>query len=70
VLEEEFRQRYDLARIGVAAGVEAEFYAICVERKIQHAAVAAITGNARGISAAAETERQPVAACSCDCDLA
>jgi LysR family transcriptional regulator, transcriptional activator of nhaA len=49
VLEEEFRERYGLARIGVAAGVEAEFYAISVERKIKHAAVAAITGNARRI---------------------
>jgi LysR family transcriptional activator of nhaA len=49
VLEEEFRERYGLARIGAAAGVEAEFYAISVERKIKHAAVAAITGNARRI---------------------
>jgi LysR family transcriptional activator of nhaA len=49
VLEEEFRERYGLARIGAADGVEAEFYAISVERKIKHAAVAAITGNARRI---------------------
>lgn len=46
VLEQQFRREYGLARIGVAQGVRAEFYAISVERKIKHPAIAAMTDHA------------------------
>jgi LysR family transcriptional activator of nhaA len=49
VLENEFRRRYKLARIGQARPVKAEFYAISLERKIKHPAVAALAENARQI---------------------
>jgi len=39
ILEEQFRKEYGVARIGVATGVKAEFYAISVERKIKNPAV-------------------------------
>jgi LysR family transcriptional activator of nhaA len=47
VLEEQFRREYGFASVGRAAGVEAEFFAISVERRITHPAVRAIIGNAR-----------------------
>jgi len=47
VLEEQFRRNYGLLRIGVAQSVRNEFYAISVERKVRHPAVAAIIENAR-----------------------
>ena len=47
ILEEQFRKEYGVARVGVATGVKAEFYAISVERKIKHPAVAAICAAAR-----------------------
>ena len=40
ILEEQFRKEYGVARVGVATGVKAEFYAISVERKIKNPAVA------------------------------
>jgi LysR family transcriptional activator of nhaA len=40
ILEEQFRQEHGVARVGVAAGIKAEFYAISVERKIRNPAVA------------------------------
>jgi LysR family transcriptional regulator, transcriptional activator of nhaA len=46
-LEEQFRREYGFARVGVAAGIKGEFYAISVERKIKNPAVAAMTENAR-----------------------
>lgn len=49
VLEEQFRRQYGLLRIGVAEAVRSEFYAISVERKIKHPAVAAIVEHARQI---------------------
>jgi LysR family transcriptional regulator, transcriptional activator of nhaA len=49
VLEDQFRRRFKLSRIGRAQHVKAEFYAISVERKIKHPAVAAIVENARRI---------------------
>ena len=39
VLEEQFRKEYGVARVGVANGIKAEFYAISVERKIKNPAV-------------------------------
>jgi LysR family transcriptional activator of nhaA len=47
VLEEQFRQHYGLLRVGLAEGVKTEFYAISVERKVKHPAVAAIIERAR-----------------------
>jgi LysR family transcriptional activator of nhaA len=47
ILEEQFRREYGFARVGVAAGVKAEFYAISVERKIKNPAVAEMTEHAR-----------------------
>lgn len=49
VLEEQFRREYGFASIGTVDGVHAEFYAISVERKIKHPAVAAMTGRAGDI---------------------
>src|SRR6185437_7495660 len=46
-LEEQFRREYGFARVGVAAGIKGEFYALSVERKIKIPAVAAMTENAR-----------------------
>jgi LysR family transcriptional activator of nhaA len=51
VLREQFRKQYGFAPIGRADPVRAEFYAISVERKIKHPAVAAIVENARQIFA-------------------
>jgi LysR family transcriptional activator of nhaA len=47
ILEDQFRREYGFARIGVATGIRAEFYAISVERRIKNAAVAAMAENAR-----------------------
>ncbi|MEP7246039.1 MAG: transcriptional activator NhaR [Gammaproteobacteria bacterium] len=49
VLREQYRREYRLAPIGPATGVEAQFFAISVERKITHPAVVAIVKNARKI---------------------
>jgi LysR family transcriptional regulator, transcriptional activator of nhaA len=46
ILEDQFQREHGLARVGMAAGVEAEFYAISVERKIKNPAIAAMTENA------------------------
>ncbi len=46
VLEDQFRRQYRFMRIGVAEGVKAEFYAISIERRIKHPAVAAMTEKA------------------------
>jgi LysR family transcriptional activator of nhaA len=47
ILEDQFRREYGFARIGTAAGIRAEFFAISVERKIKNPAVAAMAGDAR-----------------------
>jgi LysR family transcriptional activator of nhaA len=51
VLEDQFRREYGFAPIGLAKGVEAEFFAISVERRITHPAVRAIIENAKKIFA-------------------
>lgn len=51
VLEEQFRRQYDLLRVGLAHTVQSEFYAISVERKVKHPAVAAIVEHARQLFA-------------------
>jgi LysR family transcriptional regulator, transcriptional activator of nhaA len=53
VLEEQFRRQYGFASIGNVSGVRGEFYAISVERKIKHPAIAAMTDNARRVFAEA-----------------
>lgn len=52
VLVELFRREYGFASVGLAAGVEAEFFAISLERRITHPAVRSIIENARKIFAA------------------
>jgi LysR family transcriptional activator of nhaA len=47
VLEEQFRREYGLTTIGTASGVESQFFAISIERKIKHPAVAVIVDLAR-----------------------
>lgn len=49
ILEEQFRREYGFARVGIASGVKAEFYAISVERKIKNPAVAKLTEQAREV---------------------
>lgn len=51
VLEAQFRKENGFTRIGMVRGVKAEFFAISVERKIRHPAVAAMTDNARQLFA-------------------
>jgi LysR family transcriptional activator of nhaA len=48
VIEDEVGVQYDLEPIGTAGEIVERFYAISVERKIQHPAVAAICDAARG----------------------
>ncbi len=55
VLEEQFRKLYKLSRVGPAHSVRAEFYAISVERKIRHPAIAALVENAREIFSQSRT---------------
>jgi LysR family transcriptional activator of nhaA len=47
VLEKELKKLYGLQRIGPAGGVKGRFYAISVEKKVRHPAVAAICEAAR-----------------------
>ena len=47
ILEDQFRKEYGVARVGVATGIKAEFYAISVERKIRNPAVAAMIDHGR-----------------------
>ena len=47
ILEEQFRKEYGVSRVGVATGIEAEFYAISVERKIRNPAVAELIEHGR-----------------------
>ena len=47
VVEQQIRRQYGLERIGRAQGVRARYYAISVERKLKHPAVAAICETAR-----------------------
>jgi LysR family transcriptional activator of nhaA len=47
VLEKEFHRHYGLQRVGTVDGVVGRFYAVSIERKIRHPAVAAICESAR-----------------------
>lgn len=47
ILEDQFRKEYGVARVGVATGVKAEFYAISVERKIRNPAIAEMIEHGR-----------------------
>jgi LysR family transcriptional regulator, transcriptional activator of nhaA len=46
---EYFRELYGLVPIGTAEGISVQFYALSIEKKIKHPAVAAIVQNARQI---------------------
>lgn len=48
-LEKQFRTKYQLARVGPVKDVQANFYAVSVERRIKHPAVIAIREAARGL---------------------
>ena len=52
ILQEQFRREYGFFSVGRAEGVDAQFFAISVERKIKHPAVAAIVEHAREIFSA------------------
>jgi LysR family transcriptional activator of nhaA len=59
-IETEIVHQFDVARIGVAQGVKARFYAISTERRIKHPAVAMVTERARrGLFAAAGIGHRP-----------
>lgn len=47
IIEDEVQKMYGLRRIGTAAGVQEQFYAVSVERKIKHPGVLAIREAAR-----------------------
>jgi LysR family transcriptional regulator, transcriptional activator of nhaA len=47
ILEKELKRQYGLQRIGLAKGIRGRFYAISVEKKVRHPAVAAICESAR-----------------------
>lgn len=51
VLEKAFLKQYGLERVGLAEGVVARFYAVSIERRIRHPAVAAICETARTLFA-------------------
>ena len=51
VLEKVFLKQYGLERIGLAEGVVVRFYAVSIERRIRHPAVAAICETARTLFA-------------------
>jgi LysR family transcriptional activator of nhaA len=55
VQEQQFRRQFGLARIGLAEEVRAEFFAISVERRIRHPAVAAIVSGSRQLFTGRET---------------
>jgi LysR family transcriptional activator of nhaA len=47
VQESQFRQEYGFKRVGVARRVTAQFFAISLERRVKHPAVAAVVAGAR-----------------------
>ncbi|MEO7774805.1 MAG: LysR family transcriptional regulator [Steroidobacteraceae bacterium] len=47
VLREQYRREYGFSSVGPAKGVDAQFFAISVERQIKHPAVMAVVQNAR-----------------------
>jgi LysR family transcriptional regulator, transcriptional activator of nhaA len=49
VIEPQLRELYGLHRVGVCDGLDEHYYAISVERRIQHPAVAAVVAAAEGI---------------------
>ena len=51
VVEAAFRRQYGFERIGVAEGLVARFYAVSIERRIRHPAVAAICETGRALFA-------------------
>jgi LysR family transcriptional regulator, transcriptional activator of nhaA len=51
VLQDQFRREYGFATVGPATGVESQFFAISVERKIKHPAIAAVVEHGRRIFA-------------------
>ena len=50
-VEAVFRKQYGLARIGLADGVVARFYAVSIERRIRHPGVVAICEGGRALFA-------------------
>jgi LysR family transcriptional activator of nhaA len=52
VQESQFRREYGFQRVGVARPITAQFFAISLERRIKHPAVAAVVAGARQLFAA------------------
>jgi LysR family transcriptional activator of nhaA len=52
VQESQFRREFGFQRIGAARRVEAQFFAISLERRIKHPALAAVVAGARQLLAA------------------
>ena len=57
ILERQFCREYGVARVGAAAGVKAEFYAISIERKIRNPAVAEMIERGRDAFASMRSSR-------------
>lgn len=47
IIEEEVRKLYGLTRVGLAAGIEEQFYAVSVDRRVSHPGVQAIRQGSR-----------------------
>jgi LysR family transcriptional activator of nhaA len=47
IIEDEVRRMYGLQRVGVAAGVQEQFYAVSVQRRIKHPGVLAMREQAK-----------------------
>lgn len=47
IIEEEIRQIYGLERVGVATGIQEQFYMVSVERRLKHPGVVAIRERAK-----------------------
>ena len=52
VQESQFRREYGFQRVGTARNVTAQFFAISLERRVKHPAVAAVVSGARQLFAA------------------
>ena len=58
VLLKQFQRQYRFSPIGPASSVKSELYAISLERKIKHPAIAAVVENARRIFSEARVQRE------------
>lgn len=59
IIEKDVRKIYGLHRVGLAAGVQEQFYAVSVERRIKHVGVLAIREQAKSKASPALGQSQP-----------